>query len=65
MKKVKNMFNNITEAIEHGFETRASGIVEKNGKYNTANNWDEIQRAETNGWKYVGHPVDLKKKLKK
>lgn len=55
------MFNTIAEAIEYGFQTRAAGIVEKDGKYNTAKNWDEIRYAEECGWKYVGHPVDLRK----
>lgn len=59
------MFTTIEAAIAYGFETRAAGIVEKDGKYNVAKNWDEINYAEECGWTYVGHPVDLKKKLAK
>lgn len=47
------------KAIEYAIKTRATGIVEKDGAYQTAKNWDEINYAISLGWKYVGHPTDL------
>ncbi len=47
------------KAIEYAVKTRAAGILEKNGSYQTAKNWDEIDYAISCGWNYVGHPADL------
>lgn len=47
------------EAIEYAFNRQATGIMEKDGKYLTAKDWNEIKYAKSCGWNYIGHPVDL------
>lgn len=45
--------------LEYAVETRAAGIMEKEGKWVKANDWSEIEYAVSLGWKYIGHPVDV------
>lgn len=47
------------KAVSYAIQTRAAGIMEKDGSYLTAKDWNEIEYAKSNGWRYVGHPVDL------
>ena len=47
------------KALEYAMKREAMGVLEKDGKYQTAKDWDEIKYAESLGWNYVGHPVDL------
>ena len=47
------------EAMSYAIQTRAMGILEKDGSYQTARDWKEILYAESLGWKYIGHPADL------
>ena len=55
-----NKTKTLDEAVSYGIETKAVGIMEHNGAYQAASTWDEIKYAEKLGWKYVGHPTDLK-----
>lgn len=50
------------EAMSYAIQTKAAGIMEKNGEYLTAKDWNEIEYAQSCGWNYVGHPVDLMNK---
>lgn len=47
------------EAMNYAIQTKAAAIMEKDGTYLTAKNWDEIEYAQSCGWKYLGHPADL------
>ena len=51
----------LNEAIKYAYERGHVGILEKNGKYETAKNWEEVKYAEECGWNYIGHPADLNK----
>lgn len=57
------MYNTLKEAIEFGFIMKALGIIEKDGKYGVVRTADELKYVEELGWKYIGHPVDLKKQI--
>lgn len=56
------MKHTFEEAMSYAKETRAMGILEKDGTYQTAKDWNEIRYAEKCGWNYIGHPADLQTK---
>lgn len=47
------------DAIRAAKEVKAVAVVEKNGNYQYAKDWNEVDYAEKNGWKRVGHPTEL------
>lgn len=47
------------QVLKYAVETKAVGIMEKDGKWVKANNWSEVQYAVSIGWRYIGHPVDV------
>ncbi|WP_298031087.1 hypothetical protein [uncultured Dysosmobacter sp.] len=53
------MKHTLEEAMSYAIETKAMGILEKEGSYQTAKDWREIDYAVSCGWKYIGHPADL------
>ena len=45
----------LKEAVDYAIHYRYAGIVEKDGYYQSAKDWDEVKHAEAYGWKYIGH----------
>ena len=55
------MKQTLEQAIRYATETKATAIMEKEGKFLTAKDWNEVEYAQSHGWNYIGHPADLAK----
>ena len=57
----KKMKQTLEQAIRYATETKATAIMEKEGNFLTAKDWNEVEYAQSHGWNYIGHPADLAK----